>query len=140
MNRRTLLAVLAVFAFGFAMESSVEAGGVGNKPNAIYVVNQQFGGGELAQNVIWLPTGQTPANQGILSAVPFLAKGGRSLPPGGSVTFPNVAPGSGQVWLLNNAYVVQNGGVGAPYTVKSGTRLAYSVGGTNAAGTIVQVP
>lgn len=139
MNRRTLLTILAVMAFGFATVSSAEAGGGGgkNKANVIYVVNQQFGTGVVPQNVIWLPNGQTPVNQLIEGdGVAFAAKGGKVLPLGGNVTFPRVAPGSGAVWLLDSTYGTQGS---APYKVKSGAKLAYSVGGSDDAGTIVQL-
>lgn len=142
MNRRTLVMILAVMAAGFATVSTAEAGGGGGKTkkNVIYVVNQQFANAPpVAQNVIWLPAGQAPLTTvpAITNLATFLAKGGHVLAPGGSTTFPNVAPGSGNVFVLDSVFVATGS---APYTVKSGTQLLYTVEGVDLTGTIRQLP
>ena len=142
MNRRTLVMVLAFMAAGFATVSTAEAGGGGGKAkkNVIFVVNQQVDTPPAlaTQFVIWLPNGQNPTNQLLVNnAVAFAAKGGKPLTVAGNVIFPNVAPGSGAVWVLDSFYNVTGS---APYTVKSGSQLAYTVTGGDGTGLIRQLP
>jgi len=133
--------VLAFMAAGFATVSTAEAGGGGGKAkkNVIFVVNQQVDTPPAltTQFVIWLPNGQNPTNQLLNNAVAFAAKGGKPLTVAGNVIFPNVAPGSGAVWVLDSLYNVTGS---APYTVKSGSQLAYTVTGGDGFGLIRQLP
>ncbi len=144
MNRRTLITALAVMAFGFATVSTAEAGGGGGKTkkNAIYIVNAQAIA-EPAQLVIWLPNSSTLATTGTYDQL--IAAGAKYIGPGQTLKlFPNVAPGSGHVYVFPSqgvqlGTVVPGPDDSEPYTVKSGTTLGYTIAGVDGAATITPI-
>jgi len=136
--------VLAVMAAGFATVSTAEAGGGGGKtkPNAIYIVNAQAAP-ELNQLVIWLPNSSTLATTGNYNQL--YAAGAKYIAPGQTKKlFPNVASGSGQVYVFASqgilaGTVVPGVNAQSPYTVKSGTNLGYTIAGTDGLATITPI-
>lgn len=142
MHRRFLLTILAVLAFGVATVPNAEAGGGGGKTkaNAIYIVNAQAAV-EPAQLVLWVPNGGvSPVGQ---SYAQLYARGAKLIAPGQTLKlFPNVAPGSGQVYVFNFQVapaLFPAAPVSAPYTVKSGTVLGYTIAGVDGAATITPI-
>lgn len=130
MNRRTLMAVLAVVALGFVMSSTAEAGGGGgSKKNATIKVNN----GQLAPNdpvgVIVLPGNKTP-DPAWNTVAKFQAAGGKVVSAGQSVSF-SVAPGFGNVWVINSDGAPAP--VNSPYNVSTGKTYTYLILGTDAA-------
>lgn len=133
MNRRTLMAVLAVVALGFVMGSTAEAGGGGGaKKNATIKVNNGQAAGNVDMAVICLPNNQQP--NPAWTAAQFLAAGGKTISPGDTVSFTR-APGWGKVWVISNAA----GGpfvASAPFSTSAGKTYTYLINGTDAAPTI----
>lgn len=143
MNRRTLVMALAVMVAGFATVSTAEAGGGGGKtkPNAIYIVNAQAGAPNPAQLVIWLPTASTLPVTGTYDEL--YAAGAKYIAPGQTLKmFPNVAPGSGNVWVFPFQGLAPGAAIpfashSKPYTVKSGTTLGYTISGLDGLTTVI---
>lgn len=135
MNRRTLMAVLAVVALGFVMGSTAEAGGGGGaKKNATIKVNNGQLAGNMDMAVICLPTNQVPNPAWQTNPAQFTAAGGKTVSAGATIPF-TLAPGWGNVWVISPAL----GGpfvVSAPFSTSAGKTYTYLINGTDKAPTI----
>ncbi len=136
MNRRTLMAVLAVVALGFVTGSTAEAGGGGGTKKSVTIRVNNGQVGQPDQGVIVLPKNQVP--NGLWTPAQFIAAGGQTVSGGNTVSF-KLAPGWGNVWVIGNVVgPVYNVGAPAPYTVSAGKTYTYLLGGTDLVPTVKQ--
>jgi len=133
MNRRTLLALMAVMALGLISQTAAEAGGGGggSKKNAtVKVYNNQTGANAATEGVLFLASGKAvPTNQ-----TEFTAAGGKPVSPSTTpVTFP-VPAGKGT--MIVAGLTALSGTVPQPYSFSAGKTYTYVIGGDDTTPTI----
>jgi len=126
MNRRIVLALMAVMALGLISQTAAEAGGGGggSKKNAtVKVYNSQTGGGAVTEGVLFLASGKAvPTTQAA-----FTAAGGKPVSPSTTpVTFP-VPAGKGTMIVADA--LPPTGSVDQFYNFSAGKTYIYVIGG-----------
>ena len=134
MNRRIVLALMAVMALGLISQTAAEAGGGGggSKKNAtVKVYNNQTGVGQATEGALFLASGKAvPTTQ-----ADFTAAGGKPVSPSTTpVTFP-VPAGKGTM-IVAGLLVGISGTVTQPYSFSAGKTYTYVIGGDDTTPTI----